>query len=288
MTSGAEGRHANDAPDKLRFLTYSADMKSPFPGMDPYLEKWWEGVHQTLVIYARDAMQPQLPDDLWALAEDRVYIESDSGRMRQIVPDVHVSRVYHEPKSQSAMLKEGCTAAAEPVLFELHDLEITESYIKIVDRAGGKVVTVIEFLSPANKSAGPGQNSYLEKQAEVLRSDTNLVEVDLIRAGERMLALPRDKIPDEHRTDYLACISPAWKRKLRELYPMPLRQRLAVLPVPLRQHDSRISLDLQELIEQAYSKGRYDRLDYTVELQPPLSAADAAWANALLKAAGNH
>ena len=35
-------------------------MKSPFPGMDPYLETRWEGVHQTLTIYARDAIQPRL------------------------------------------------------------------------------------------------------------------------------------------------------------------------------------------------------------------------------------
>lgn len=261
-------------------------MKSPFPGMDPYLETRWEGVHQTLTIYARDAIQPRLPDDLWALAEERVYVESDSERMRHIVPDVHVSRVYPPPKPPPAMLKEGGVAVAEPVVFELHAIEITEGYIKILDRAGGKVVTVIEFLSPANKSGGTGQIKYLEKQTEVLRSDASLVEIDLVRAGQRVLALPPGEIPAQHRADYLACISPGWKRNRRELYPMPLRQRLPVLPVPLRPQESPVNLDLQALVDQAYTTGRYDRLDYGAALDTPLSAEDAAWAEALLKAVG--
>ena len=203
-------------------------MRSPFPGMDPFLERHWEDVHQTLVIYARDAIQPRLPDDLWAVAEERVFVESDAERVLQIVPDVHVS-VYPPPKSQPAMLKEG-EAVAEPLIFESRALEIREGYIRIIDRVGGKVITVIEFLSPTNKSGGPGQNSYLEKQAEVLRSEASLVEVDLVRAGQRVLALPHYKIPAQHRRDYLACVSPGWKRSRRELYPMPLRQRLPILP----------------------------------------------------------
>jgi hypothetical protein len=259
-------------------------MKSPFPGMDPFLEKDWEDVHQTLIIYARDAIQPHLPEDLRARAEQRVFVESDVERVRHIVPDVHVS-VYPPPKSQPAMLKEG-EAVAEPLVFESHALEISEGYIRIIDRVGGKVITVIEFLSPTNKSGGPGQNSYLEKQAEVLRSEASLVEVDLVRAGQRVLALPHYKIPAQHRGDYLACVSPGWKRSRRELYPMPLRQRLPVLPVPLRQHESPVPLDLQALVDQAYSKGRYDRLDYSLQLDPPLSAEDAAWVEALLKGAG--
>ena len=51
-------------------------MKSPFPGMDPYLERHWGDVHQALVTYIRDQLQPSLPDDLRARMQERVYIES--------------------------------------------------------------------------------------------------------------------------------------------------------------------------------------------------------------------
>ena len=66
---------------------------------------------------------------------------------------------------------------------------------------------------------------------------------------------------------------------------MPLRQRLPVLPIPLRQHERPIPLDLQALLDHAYAAGRYDDTDYRAELDPALPAEDAAWAAELLKTA---
>jgi Protein of unknown function (DUF4058) len=107
-----------------------------------------------------------------------------------------------------------------------------------------------------------------------------------VRAGRRVLALPADDIPPRHRAAYLVCISPGWKRQRRELYVLPLRERLPVLPIPLRERESPVKLDLQALVEQIYETGRYDDLEYEAELDPPLAGEDAAWADALLKAAG--
>jgi hypothetical protein len=39
-------------------------MASPFPGMDPYLERYWRDVHHRLVTYGCDQLQSRLPDDL--------------------------------------------------------------------------------------------------------------------------------------------------------------------------------------------------------------------------------
>ena len=261
-------------------------MKSPFPGMDPYLQQYWGDVHHGLIQYTRDALQPCLPNDLRARVEERVFVESEPERIRQVVPDVYVSRVYHAGAAGPSVLKEGGGAVAEPLVFELSNSRVTEGYIAIRERGGGKVVTVIEFLSPANKSGGTGQQKYLEKQAEVLQSDASLVEIDLVRAGRRVLALPADDIPPQHRGAYLVCISPGWKRQRRELYVLPLRQRLPVVPIPLRERESPVKLDLQTLVEQVYENGRYDDLGYGAELDPPLAGEDAAWAEGLLKAAG--
>lgn len=282
---GGTNRRFGFIADGFRPSRYSAPMKSPFPGMDPYLETHWQDVHQRLIVYACDVLQPSLPDDLRARVEERVFVETEQERIRHIVPDVHVSRVYPPSTARPAVLKEGGAAVAEPLVFELHGLAITEGYIEIRERGGGKVITVIEFLSQANKSGGTGQQKFSEKQAEVLQSDASLVEIDLVRTGRRVLALPMHDIPSQHRGDYLACISPGWKRSRRELYPMPMRQRLAVLPVPLRRHEAPATLDLQALVDQAYTAGRYDDLDYTAELDPPLAPEDAAWAAELLKRA---
>src|SRR5438093_5157102 len=123
-------------------------MQSPFPGMDPYLERHWGDVHHSLITYARDQLREVLPKDLRARVEERVFVES-------------------------------------PDIVEIDD-PATEGYIEIIDASsGGRVVTVIEVLSPANKVAGDGQEKYLQKRQELRDAKVSLVEIDLIRAGNR-------------------------------------------------------------------------------------------------------
>src|SRR5207249_4087763 len=249
-------------------------MKSPFPGMDPYLERHWGDVHASLVIYTREALQPGLPADLIARAEERVFVETDVGARRRLVPDVHVAKL-RRTASASMTLHDGVAAVAEPEVFQVLEEEITEGYLEIRERDGGKLVTVIEFLSPVNKAGGEGQRKYVEKQSQVLHSDTSLVEIDLVRSGQRVLALPTHQIPNESPAESLACVSPGWNRSRRELYRMPLRERLPVLPIPLRQHEQAMPLDLQAVLDQAYATGRYEVIDYNLEPEPPLPAEHA-------------
>lgn len=67
---------------------------------------------------------------------------------------------------------------------------------------GGRVITVIEVLSPRNKLRGEGRKLYEKKQAELLRGGVNLVEIDLVPAGERVSMLTTDATPAHHRTLY--------------------------------------------------------------------------------------
>lgn len=262
-------------------------MKSPFPGMDPYLEKYWGDLHHSLIQYARDALQPGLPPDLRARVEERVYLETEPGLGRMVVPDLHVAQVRRQPAPTLALREEGGVAVAEPdIVFEVLEAPITEGYLEIRERGGGKVITVIEFLSPANKLGGVGQQKYLEKQEQVLHSDASLVEIDLVRTGQRVLAMPNQQIRDEDQLQYLACISPGWRRSYRELYVMPMRRRLPVLPIPLRKAERALSLDLQALLDHAYAAGRYEDTDSRDEPEPPLPPEQARWAADLLRAAG--
>ena len=50
---------------------------------------------------------------------------------------------------------------------------------------GAALVTLIEIASPSNKRPGPDRRSYEAKQQDILQSDTSLVEIDLLRSGER-------------------------------------------------------------------------------------------------------
>jgi len=258
---------------------------SPFPGMDPYLESHWGDVHHSLIQYGRDAIQGILPDDLLARVEERVYLEIDDVRIRSIAPDSRISEWQTNGIGGGTAVAEE-VAVAEPRVFVVEPDEVTEGLIEIRERDGGRVVTILEFLSPGNKAGGEGMRQYYQKQTQILQSPTSLVEIDLVRAGQRVLAIPSPMIPKEWRNDYLACIRRSWRGSHRELYSIPLRKRLPILPIPLRSHEPPIHLDLQAILEQCYRPGRYDRLNYREGATPALSEADRAWADDLLKAAG--
>ena len=64
--------------------------------------------------------------------------------------------------------------------------EFKETFVDIFTAGGGehRLVTSIELLSPSNKN--PGEQAgflYRKKQQELLGSNVNLVEIDLLRAG---------------------------------------------------------------------------------------------------------
>jgi Protein of unknown function (DUF4058) len=260
-------------------------VRSPFPGLDPYLEARWTDVHEGLIVYGRDALHASLPHDLRARVEQRVFVEAGSAPARTFVPDVEIG-AYPPSRYEAYYLREGSgTAIAEPLLTLPEDEPSTEGYIEIRERNGGKVITVIEFLSPANKQ-GEGRRLYLQKQHEILGSDTNLVEIDLVRSGAHRIAFPEPLVPAAHRRDALAYVRCAWSSSARQLFAFPLRQRLPSIPVPLRKSDPPVSLDLQELLDQCYRNGRYDDIDYSRPPEPPLPPSDEAWADALLRASG--
>lgn len=64
-----------------------------------------------------------------------------------------------------------------------------------------------------------------------------------------------------------------------DYYPLPLRDRLSRVRVPLRAGDEPIVVDLQACVDEAYAEGHYAELiNYGGPPVPALSAADAAWA----------
>jgi hypothetical protein len=112
------------------------------------------------------------------------------------------------------------------------------------------------------------------------------VEIDLVRSGDWTSLISRFEASLSPHTAYRACIRRADHIERIELYPIPLRNHLPTLPIPLRQDDPLVTLDLQDLLNRAYQTGRYGGLNYKRECDPPLSEEDAAWGDQLLKDAG--
>jgi hypothetical protein len=269
-------------------------MKSPFPGMDPYLESRWGDIHTSLITYARDQLQRQMPPALRVRAQEHVTVQAagdgngHTAPRHGLYPDVRV--VEHPPGAglPGTASPEGGVAVAEPLLVPVLLEEVTQRSIRIIDtRSGNRVVTALEFLSPTNKSDVIGRAAYEQKQLELRAAGVNLVEIDLLRAGPYVLSAAAQAVPLTHLVPYRIGVVRATQPRLAEMYRASLRERLPIIRIPLRETDPDARLDIQELIDKAYENGGYDaEIDYRVDPFPPLQGDDAAWADALLRQQG--
>lgn len=252
-------------------------MNSPFPGMDPYLETHWRDVHTSLMTYIRDQLQDQLPLDLVARVEESVSVDvADESRL--IAPDVRITEDF---ASAEPAVSRTSAAVAEPLVV-LEEIPQTARHVKIVDLSSGeRVITVIEVLSPTNKLTTTGREEYRRKQREYLLGDVNLVEVDLLRCGRHVLSAAWEMIPPDKRRTYMMSVR---GRTRTAVFGASLREPLPVISIPLRPQDDEIQLNLQQLMTQVYDRGRYWKLNYQTDPEPPLSPEDAAWVDALLRA----
>ncbi len=243
-------------------------MPSPFPGMDPYLERHWGGVHTRLITYASDPLQKFLPKDLRARVEERVVV-SQGDHSRSLFPDVRV--IETERVSRGSGYGETSSALAKPLVIELPDELETQRFIEIREVASrSRLVTVIEVIGPTNKKPGDGQELYLRKQYDLRQAGVSLVEIDLLRAGDWIVAGPIDALEPQVRTLYRVVVRRGWRRLQAEYYAIPLSERLPTIRVPPRPTDSDVPLDLQSLLDQCDGNGGYDDIDYSGSPEPPL------------------
>ncbi|HEX2476458.1 MAG TPA: DUF4058 family protein, partial [Lacipirellulaceae bacterium] len=237
-------------------------MRSPFPGMDPYLEDlaFWPDFHSRFINYCCEALTATLPDNYDARIGERVnLIEVEPERVKRIGPDISITR---DGEQERPGAKPGGIATLEPVTIPwLIEEESRETYIEVLRREDRTLVTVIEVLSPSNKE-GDGRVLYLAKHNALFFQRVSLVEVDLLLGGQRLpLAKPYPA------GDYFALIARAFHRPDCQVYGWPLEQPLPTIPIPLRAPDPDILLNLEDVFHTTYERGRYRKsIDYS---QPP-------------------
>jgi hypothetical protein len=256
-------------------------MASPFPGMNPYLEQpeFWSEVRSRAIVAAAIAIEPELNPNYRVAVEKRIYLGASS----ELVGIPHISLVSKQSNPTPPVSATGTLTRTEPIPVQLPLPEtIEESYLEIREMPSDRVITVIEVLSPKNKTAGEGRNAYETKRQQVLRSRTNLVEIDLLRSGKPMPILGVTP-----RTDYRILVSRGSQLPQAELYAFSVRDQIPCLRVPLQPSDAEPELDLQAILMSVYNQARFDlAIDYCQEPRPPLKAADREWADNLLRQRG--
>lgn len=258
-------------------------MPTPFPGMDPYLERpgLWEGVHTRLIVAIADALAPNLRPKYRVDVEKRTYLAVLTPDDLVGIPDV----VIFQPATAApttvapAYANGGMPLVAEIPMPE----EVVERFLEIREVQTGEVITVVELLSPVNKRNPTGRQEYNEKRQQILATKTSLIEIDLLRSGQA----PPLRMSTAQACDYRVVVSRAWQRPRVELYCIGVRQPLPTIPVPLRRNEAEPTIALNQLLHDLYDRAAYDlAIDYKIAPSPPLAEHEAAWAAALLRTAG--
>jgi hypothetical protein len=250
--------------------------------MDPFIESQrWEDFHASWVPALRDALVPAVRPRYIVRVEERVYLEhSREERIGYIYPDVAVADRADQQALGSGI---GGTAVVTARAAEILTLPMPERryelFLTLRDRESKEIVTVVEVLSPTNKRAGSdGRREYLEKRDALLLSAAHLVEVDLLRGGERL-----PTVEPLSPADYYVFVARHRQRPKVEIYRWTVRDSLQAIPVPLAGEDPDVLLDLQAVFTTVYDRAGYDySLNYRRPVEPPLSEADAAWVHGVL------
>ena len=260
-------------------------MENPFPGVNPYMEQnfQWQGFHNNFLMQMEGILNANLPAEFAAYYEERVYIIPPNSIS---VPDMMIV-----PKQAKKDQRHGGTALLERTapsgIVSIPD-EVRESYIAIrTVEKGEAVVTVIELLSPSNKTSGKGRKEYLKKQNELLQSDTHLLEIDLLKQGLHTVATPERVLKNQGKWDYLISLRRVSFERHFEFWVNQLNESLPLVGIPLTDGYPDFVLDLQNIFNAAYKVGPYSRrLDYNTEPSILLSKEERVWMDKLLKEKG--
>ncbi|MFO0880603.1 MAG: DUF4058 family protein [Gemmataceae bacterium] len=222
-------------------------MPSPFPGMNPYLEeeRLWSAFHRQLVASLLQSLMPGLGERSRARVVQREYT-TEQALFTSIVREQH-----------------------------------QEDFLEIRQRSDGRLLTLVDVVSPGNKCTPQGRAAYLATRAEGRRARASLVEVDLVLQGEPTLDYSRESLPE---WDYVVSVTRPAQAERYEIYTSTLQKRLPRFRLPLGPDERDTVVDLQAAFLRAFERGDFaGQIDYARDPAVPLEESDRRWLGELLQ-----
>ncbi len=261
----------------------------PFHGqIDPWAEggRYFQQIHAGMIGYIADKLRDPL-ESMGFMVGRETSLTIAEGRkpdlFMEAAPGMPPQPIQHWNYRGSAR-----EAVAETGIM-LMEAEIPQEGIFIKD-AYARLVTVIEIISPSNKTSPQDMRQYREYRGHLLESGVNVMEIDLTRSYTRLLQLEPVEAYAYHTLVYLPGEPPV-------LIGMPYGEPLKRVAIPLR--GDVIALDLHPAYEYGYqvvsiaghilAEGRYTMpfLPYPTlfegEQQQNAFAAVAEWQEKLEK-----
>ena len=217
----------------------------------------WAFFHKDWLLQIRGLIRPQLPPEFSVFVESEAVLISpvNSDRLTPIEPDLAIAR--------SAVISETLTDFGRPTtaVIEVEETcELFQQYRLVIRRVpDNQVVAAAELLSPTNKDVfGELEKSkYLRKRDQYLDAGVNLLEIDALRGGDRLLPRATARLAEYDRNAWSVCHD-AERRRYRgwgwnSADPLPT----VIWPIePARQ----VIVDLAEACRQACEFNPWERL----------------------------
>lgn len=261
-------------------------MKSPFPGMDPFIEssRLWEDFHFHLIGAIAGVLADTVPQHYLVRTGERAYIvvlneEEENGKKEHLIKgDTGISAPGSRPAQGTALLEKDTQPATDAEVVSLRSFvseSFRERFIEIyLEDEGRELVTCLELLSPSNKRPGSeGWAQYARKRQALLLGQANLVEIDLLRGGRKMpMHDPWPACP------YTILVSQGLQAPYCRVWKAWMQKPLPAVKVPLASDEVGVDLVLQPLVDEVYRRYRYEQqIDYTKPCKPPLSEEETNW-----------
>jgi len=222
-------------------------MSSPFPGMDPYLEeeKLWPEFQHHLVLCLYQILLPGLVDRYRARVGQRQYV-TEQALFTSIIREEH-----------------------------------REDFIEVRQRGDGRLVTLVDVVSPVNRTTDGGRQAYMETRKQARSGGANLVEIDLVLQGTPMLDYSRENLPE---WDYAVTVTRATQPERHEIYTATIQKRLPRFRLPLAADDRDTVLDLHTAFARCYDQGNFSgRVEYKRDPLTKLTDAHRKYLAQLLR-----
>jgi hypothetical protein len=213
--------------------------------MDPYLEdpRYWPAFQHQLITCLYQSLLPGLVDRYRARVGQRHYITE------------------------------------QPLFTSVAREEHREEYIEILQRKDGRLITLIDMVSPTNRTTDVGRQVYLHKRREARAAGANVVELDLVLQGQPIFEHTRSS-PEPA---YAIVVSRATRPDRTDIAEVTLQKELPRFKLPLA-GDEHAILDLRAAFVRSYDQGGFAaKIDYGRDPSQQLSGLTRQWMDDLLK-----
>lgn len=182
----------------------------------------WPTIHRRLIDAIAEQLQWPLALNFLVEVCDRHYYGTDTGPMRG----------RHERRRVDGIEERFVAIRPSPIA----DRDIVLSKTQL----WGEALTIIELCSPATKTRFRDQR--LQLRSQLIAQGINLVEVDLVRSGERWVNVEKDR-----ETDCCAFISRTTEPDV-EIITWRRDQPFPPIPIPINPQIQEVVFDLQAAI----------------------------------------